>query len=89
MNALNMPNVQEVIMHSDLEHARQTLEQVTQSLHQLEHPDPQERETAQRHEATLHLARLRVSIAWGRVIALERSLLAHKACEEIPSMRLC
>jgi hypothetical protein len=76
-------------MHSDLEHARQTLEQVKQSLNQLEHPDPQERETAQRHAAALHLARLRVSIAWGRVIALERSSHAHTACEEVPSIRLC
>ena len=46
------------------------------------------REDAPRWAATLHLARLRAYMAQGRVIALERSCLAHKACEDAPTEHL-
>ncbi|WP_336492361.1 hypothetical protein [Methylobacterium nigriterrae] len=71
-------------MYSDQERARHTWEQVKQDLEQLAEAEPETLEDAQRHEAMLHLARLRAYIAVGRVIALGRSSLAHKACEEAP-----
>ena len=69
-------------MHSDLEHARQNWERAIAALSQLECGDRQETVRTPRHEAKLHLARLRATIAHGRVMALERSRHAHMACEE-------
>jgi len=76
-------------MHSDLERARQTWEEAKLGLEQIEKADPQTPEDARRHEAMLHLARLRSYVALGRVIALERSRHAHRACEEAPTSCLC
>ena len=77
-------------MYSDLERAWQTWEEVQQGLEQLEKAEPETLpEDAHRREAMLHLARLRESIAFGRVIALERSYHAHRACEDAPTSRLC
>ncbi|GJE35784.1 hypothetical protein [Methylobacterium oxalidis] len=75
-------------MHSDLEHARQAWDRAKSVVQHLEERLPGNPEEASRHQAELHLARLRAYMAQGRVIALERSCLAHKACEDAPRERL-
>ena len=72
-------------MPSDLEHARRNWERAIAALSHLEGRDVREASRAPRHQAELHLARLRASIAQGRVMALERSHHAHMACEEAPA----
>ena len=66
-------------MHSDLEHARRALARMNDAVQRLESHQPKTSEDAQRHEAELHLARLRAYLARGRVIALEKDCLAHRA----------
>jgi hypothetical protein len=75
-------------MHSDLEHARQNWERASEALAQLERRHSRGADKAPRFEAELHLARLRASIAQGRVMALERSHHAHMTCEEAPASYL-
>ena len=73
-------------MHSDLEHAQQNWKHVNEALRQLESQRPgMPEDVLARHDAELHLARLRAFIARGRVMALERSGHAHTACEEAPA----
>ena len=72
-------------MHSDLEHARQDWKHVNEALRRLESQHLEMPDVMPRHEAELHLARLRAFIARGRVMALERSGHAHTACEEAPA----
>ena len=72
-------------MHSDLERAGQNWQQVSQALRQFESQCSEMPSVTPRHEAELHLARLRAFIAHGRVMALERSCHAHMACEEAPA----
>lgn len=74
-------------MHSDLEHARRALARMDEAVQRLESHQPQSPEDAHRHDAELHLARLRAYLARGRVIALEKDRLAHCACEEAPRVR--
>ena len=75
-------------MHSDLEHARRNWERASEALAQLEERHSRGADKAPRFEAELHLARLRASIAQGRVMALERSHHAHMTCEEAPASYL-
>ncbi|AWN39528.1 hypothetical protein [Methylobacterium durans] len=75
-------------MHSDLEHARRAWDRAKSVVQQLESRPPDNAGEASRHQAELHLARLRAYMAQGRVIALQRGCLAHKACEDAPRERL-
>lgn len=71
-------------MHSDLENARHALDRATAAVEHLKSHPPETQESASRHEAELYLAQLRTFLARGRVMALERSCHAHKACEDAP-----
>lgn len=71
-------------MHSDLENARRALGRAIGAVEHLKTHRPETQESAARHEAELYLAQLRTVLARGRVMALERSCHAHKACEEAP-----
>ncbi|AWN44388.1 hypothetical protein DK389_05545 [Methylobacterium durans] len=62
-------------MYSDLEHARQAWDRAKNIVQQLESRPPAKPEDASRHQAELHLARLRAYMTQGRVIALERGCL--------------
>ena len=75
-------------MYSDLDRARQQFQRSNEALAELERAGPDTPDEALRHEALLHIARLRLYIALGRVAELERSVHAHKACEDLPTSRL-
>jgi hypothetical protein len=75
-------------MYSDLDRARQSFNRSSEALTELESLRPDDPGNASRHEALLHLARLRAYIARGRVAELERSTHAHRACEASPTSRL-
>ncbi|AWN44325.1 hypothetical protein DK389_02180 [Methylobacterium durans] len=75
-------------MYSDLELARQAWDRAKDMVQQLESRPPDNPEEESRHQAELHLARLRAYMAQGRVIALQRGCPAHRACEEAPRERL-
>ena len=71
-------------MYSDLDRARQAFRRSSEALADLERVRPDNPDDASGHEALLHLTRLRVWIALGRVAELERTTHAHKACEDSP-----
>lgn len=75
-------------MYSDLDRARQQFQRSNEALAELERISPDAPDDELRHEALLHIARLRLYIALGRVAELERSVHAHKACEGLPTSRL-
>ncbi|KAB1073437.1 hypothetical protein [Methylobacterium planeticum] len=75
-------------MYSDLDRARQGFNRTSEILAELERVSPDGPEDAVRHNALLHIARLRAYIALGRVAELERSTHAHRACEGPPTNRL-
>jgi hypothetical protein len=75
-------------MYSELDRARQGFNRSQEAFAELETRRPVDPEDASRHDALLHLARLRVYIALGRVAELERSTHAHRACEDSPTRRL-
>ena len=75
-------------MPTDLDHARGHWERICGELRALEQRYSELPGVSPRQEAERHVARLRASIAQGRMLALERSYHAHLACQEAPASYL-
>lgn len=72
-------------MHSDLENARRAFDRAIGTVEHLKSHPPETQDGGARYEAELQLAQLRTFLARGRVMALERSYHAHRACEDAPT----